>query len=522
MTGGWRFDDGKNRLNDVLRAGCDGGPMSAAYAEGLKLSSLGRHADAIARFEVALAAQPNDTKVLFALGNTAQLLGMGDAAQMFFRQVLALEPARLEAIVNLANLLRTTGQFDGAIALLAPALAREPQSPELLVTLGSAYREKGERDQATIHYRAALAANPNYAPALANLADMLGDAGDRAQARTLYDAAIKADPKNPQARLNRAILHLLNGDLKDGWRDYAARIDVPGKVPVVGGEQRLLPWTGGSLKRARLLVRSEQGVGDQILFASLIPDLAARAKAEGGSVVLECEPRLVSLFARSFPDVTVKPAVIRTIGGTPVADYGWLKSAGGATAATLMGSLPRYLRGSLESFPTPHAFLVPDADEVSRWKRVFGPGAVGICWRSGKSGGNRSIQYAPLEAWGAFLRDTDRSFVCTQYDATPDEIAALEQMSGRKIMVPQGIDQKTELDRATALMAALDTVVSAPTAVSWLSASAGVPTYKALYDNSWTAVGQTCEPFAPSCVCVMPQTRGDWADVFSQIKTKLV
>jgi len=487
----------------------------------LKLSSQGRHADAIARFEVALAAQPDDTKVLFALGNTAQQLGMGDAAQMFFRQVLALEPARLEAIVNLANLLRACGQFDGAIALLAPALAREPQSPELLVTLGSAFREKGDAGQAIAHYRAALAANPNCAPALANLADMLCDDGERAEARTLYDAAIKADPRNPQARLNRAILHLLNGDLKDGWRDYAARIDVPGKVPVVGGEQRLLPWTGGSLKRARLLVRAEQGVGDQILFASLISDLAARAKAEGGSVVLECEPRLVSLFARSFLDVTVKPAVIRNVGGTPVADYGWLKAGGGATAATLMGSLPRYLRGSLESFPNPHAFLVPDVQEVARWKTMFGTGAVGICWRSGKSGGHRSVQYAPLEAWGAFLRDTDRIFVCTQYDAAPDEIAALEQMSGKKIFVPQGIDQKMELDRAAALMAALDAVVSAPTAVSWLSAGAGVPTFKVLYDTSWTALGQPYEPFAPSCACVMPTQRGDWADTFAQVQKHL-
>jgi Flp pilus assembly protein TadD len=495
--------------------------MSAAYATGLKLSSLGRHVEAIAQFEQALSVQPDDTRVLFALGNTAQVLGLADAAQQFFRRVLALEPARLEATVNLANLLRGTGQFDAAIALLQPALARGPDSAELLLTLGSCFREKGEDAAAIQHYRAALAINPNYAPALANLADMLCDMGDRATARTLYDAAIKADPKNPQARLNRAILHLLNGDLKDGWRDYAARLEVPGKVPVMGGEQRqkanMLPWTGGPLKRARLLVRSEQGVGDQILFASLIPDLAERARAEGGSVVLECEPRLVSLFARSFPDVTVKPASIGNIGGVPVADYGWLKNAGGATAATLMGSLPRYLRGTLETFAAPHSFLVPDAAEVAHWKNQFGENAVGICWRSGKSGGHRSIQYAPLESWGAALRDLPGTLVSVQYDATSDEVAQMESISGRKIIVPQGIDQKYELDRATALVAALDAVITAPTAVSWLAAGVGTRTFKILYDTSWTALGQSYEPFAPSCTCVMPQSRGDWADVFAQV-----
>ena len=495
--------------------------MSAAYQSGLKLSSRGRHVEAIAQYEQALAVQPDDAKVLFALGNTAHLLGLADAAEQFYRRVLALEPARLEALVNLANLLRSAGQFDAAIALLEPALAREPQSPELHLTLNSARREKGEDEAAIFHYRAALAIKSDYAPALANLADMLCDAGDRIQARTLYDAAIRAEPRNPQARLNRAILHLLNGDLKDGWRDYAARLDVPGKVPGIASEQRLLPWSGGSLKRTRLLVRAEQGVGDQILFASLIPDLAAQANEENGSVVLECEPRLVSLFVRSFPGVTVKASAIRELGGMPVADYGWLKGAGGASAATLMGSLPRTLRGALEDFPKPHAFLVPDATEVAHWKTQFGENAVGLCWRSGKSGGHRAIQYAPLGVWADFLRDIERPLVCVQYDATAEEVAELESLSGRKIIVPQGIDQKNELDRAAALMTALDCVITAPTAVSWLAAGVGTRTFKILYDTSWTALGQTYEPFAPSCECLMPAARGDWADVFAQAKAKI-
>src|SRR5258707_2703633 len=383
--------------------------MSAAYAQGIKLSSQGRHVEAIAQFEQALALQPDDPKVLFALGNPANQLGLAGPAEQFFRHVLALEPGGMEGIVNLANLLAAGAQYDAAIALLDPALARAPQSPELHLTLGSAWREKGDFQRAAFHYQAALDAGPNFAPALANLADMRCDAGDREAARTLYDKAIKADPKNPQARLNRAILHLLNGDLKDGWRDYAARTEVPGKVPVPAGEQRLACWTGGSLHRVRLLVRAEQGIGDQILFAGLIPEVVGRTKMESGSLILECQLRLVSLFARSFPEVTVRPAVVKTIGGTPMADYSWLKTVGGANAAILMGTLPKYLRGTPEAFPTPHRFLVPDSQERARWRDVFErEGAkkiIGISWRSGGfGGGERALQYAPLKDWGAFLR----------------------------------------------------------------------------------------------------------------------
>lgn len=488
---------------------------AALYDQGLTLSAQGRHLDAIERFEAALAEAPDDPRILFALGHTAGALGMPGPAELFYRRVLALEPGRIEALVNLANLLRANGQFEAAIALLEPVAA----APEVALTLGSAHREKGDEANAVRCYRAALAARPGYVPALVNLADLLCDAGARAEARTLYDAALRAEPGNAQARLNRAILHFLNGDLKEGWRDYEARSEVPGKLPATA--LRLPAWRGGSLKRTRLLVRAEQGVGDQILFASLIPDLAVRARRDGGSIVLECEPRLAALFARSFPGVTVRPAAIQNIGNRPVAAYDWLKAAGGANAATLMGSLPRYLRPSLADFPAPHAFLVPDADEVARWKTAFGGKAIGICWRSGKMGGHRTVQYAPLEAWGAFLRATEARFVSVQYDAAPEEIAALEAMSGKTIHVPQGIDQKNELDRAAALMAALEAVVTAPTAVSWLAAGVGTPTYKVLYDTSWTALGQAHEPFAPSCICMMPGTRGDWADVFRQVQESL-
>jgi hypothetical protein len=142
--------------------------------------------------------------------------------------------------------------------------------------------------------------------------------------------------------------------------------------------------------------------------------------------------------------------------------------------------------------------------------------AIGICWRSGKSGGHRSVQYAPLEAWGAFLRDLPGALVSCQYDAADDEIAALEKLSQRKIFVPARLDQKNELDRTAAMLSALNILVSAPTAVSWLGASVGVPTLKLLYDTSWTAFGQDHEPLGPACRCIMPESRGDWPDVFAQ------
>src|ERR1700755_460549 len=101
-----------------------------AYENGLKLSAKGQHALAIERYEQALSQSPNDTRVLFALGNTARALGLARPAEEFFRRVLSLEPERIEAMINLANLLRSHGNFAAAEALLLPALSRNPDAPE--------------------------------------------------------------------------------------------------------------------------------------------------------------------------------------------------------------------------------------------------------------------------------------------------------------------------------------------------------------------------------------------------------
>ncbi|HEY2069381.1 MAG TPA: tetratricopeptide repeat protein [Rhizomicrobium sp.] len=490
--------------------------MQDAYAQGLKLSAAGRHAEAIGCYEQALVRNGEDTRALFALGNTARALGMARPAEEFFRKVLALEPRRLEALINLANLLRAQGQFASAQALLEPALARDPEAPELWLTLGSIHRESGDRPYAAHCYRQALTRRADYPAALVNLADMLADDGKREEALLLYHRAIAREPQNAQAKLNRSILHFLNGNLPSAWRDYAARLKLPGKAPA--RDHTLPRWDGGTLRNTRLLVMAEQGIGDELMFASQFPELIAQAKAEGGHILIECEPRLAALFARSFPQATVRASKIENKGGVITAHYDWLKAAGGAKSAIEMGSLPRYLRSDLARFSAPHAYLVPDVEEAAHWRGVFADGPhIGICWRSGQTGGARSLQYAPLEAWADFLRDLPGTVVSVQYDATPDEIAALESLSGRKILVPQAVDQKHELDRTCALLSTLDAVISAPTAVSWLAAGAGVPVFKVLYDTSWTAFGQSREPFAPSCVCVMPDKAGDWRDVFAKV-----
>src|ERR1700693_4984699 len=122
------------------------------------------------------------------------------------------------------------------------------------------------------------------------------------------------------------------------------------------------------------------------MFASLIADLAELCKRAGGLLILETEPRLKPLFARSFSGVSVTRAKLDNVGGRNFARYGWLKHWGGADAHIPIGSLPRRMRRELSDFPAPHAYLIPDQTERAYWPGWLGEQKggpyVGLCWRS--------------------------------------------------------------------------------------------------------------------------------------------
>ncbi|MGB8600717.1 MAG: tetratricopeptide repeat-containing glycosyltransferase family protein [Rhizomicrobium sp.] len=490
------------------------------YRDGLKLAESGHYHAAIGSYEQALAQNPNDERVLFALAVAADAIGAPQVAENFYQRVLTVSPGRLEAVVNLANLYRARGDFTAAKTLLNQTLGTISTSPELPLTLGSVLRESGHEDEAEIQYRAALAIRPHYTAALGNLADLLSEKGQNDEALALYEKLLRADPRNPQAHLNRGILHLSRGSLTEGWRDYAGRLKMAGR-PIA--DHNLRHWNGAPRPGRKLLVSAEQGVGDQIMFASVIPDLLTRTAEMG--VILECEPRLVPLFARSFPTATVHGWDVETIGGKTLAHYGWLKEIGGADSFIEIGSLPEMFRPGLSDFSKAPGYLIPDPSEATFWQATLSSLPrpwIGLCWRSGKSGGHRNREYAPLEAWANFVRTLPGTPVVTQYGTDAEEIATLEQLSGRKLFLPADLDQKNELDRTVAFLSCLDAVVSAPTAVSWQAAAVGVPVYKILYNYSWTSFGTDHEPFAPQAKCMRADQIGDWAAIFAATTAELI
>lgn len=487
---------------------------------GRRLMAKGRVGEAIGAFERAHALQPGDPDVLFGLAQVADRLGEPEKAAGLYGALLSARPDAVEAANNLGNIQTKLGEYDAAIATFRAAIERAPETPELWLNLGRAVMATEDFQSARSFFEHALELKPGYGEAHANLAELACAQGRPEDSLAQYDRAIGLLPRDGQLRLNHALTLLTLGELETGWAEYEHR-NAPGLARAITYRHRIRRWTGEGLRGKTLLVCAEQGLGDQLLFASCLPDVVERA----GEVIVECEERLMPLFARSFPETRVHAYDAVKRDGKWIFNYQWLSGFSSPDFQIPMGSLPGILRCSIADFPARTSYLRADQRATARWRArlaELGPGPkVGLCWRSGLLTPERRKEYLALTDWAPILSLGGVHFVNLQYDDCTAELAEAEAALGVPIHDFAELDQKNNLDGAAALISALDAVVSAPTTVSNISGGLGIPTLRLTRERGFTSLGGDGEPFQPAAIPVFPDTPGDWDAVMGAAVARL-
>nr|WP_255636094.1 tetratricopeptide repeat-containing glycosyltransferase family protein [Azospirillum sp. 412522] len=481
---------------------------------GLTLLRLGRVKSAIDWHRRALALNPAFPEALGNLGVALQTKGAGADAATLHRRAVRLRPLQAESWGNLAAALLAARRFAEAETAGARATALAPGLAGALTTTGAAMKGQGRFAEAARQCRRALCIVPASAKGWSNLgmafagqglwrealhahrratalAPDLPDVlinhghtllmqGERPLAASFADRALGLAPDRAEARMNRALLRLAEGDLGGGWADYAHRFATGDAVSRCFA---MPEWQGEPLSGRRILVWGEQGLGDEILFGTALPDLLRQA----GGVIVECDPRLIGLFARALPGAEIR---------RPMPD------PRDADVHAPMGSIAARLRPTLRHFPATAPLLTPDPRLAADWRgrlSSLGPGLrVGICWRSSRMTADRAGAYSRIDQWGPVFAVPGVAFASLQYDGHEAERDEALRRFGTVLHHWPDLDQHDDLDGVSALMSGLDLVISAPTAVGELAAALGVPVWRIAGTGDWSALGTGVRPWFPA------------------------
>ncbi len=468
------------------------------------LQAQGKLDDAVAGYKKAIDLKPGMAEAYGNLGNALLAQNQLDEADARYQQALALKPNYAEAHYNQGNLRQAQGRLPEAATCYEHAIALKPELAEAHYNLGNTLHALDLLDDAEASFKRALARRPEYAEAHYNLGCVLEDLGRLEEAMTSIGRALEIRPDFSRAGFGLALAQLRDGDFATGWRNYESRWQSPDHdTPRRAYRQPL--WAGEKLATGRLLLWGEQGVGDQIMFAGLLP----QAIRSGNQIVLDCDARLEPLFARSFPQIEV-------VSGRQPADVGTM----GIAAHMPTGSLPGIFRASQDAFAaTVSPYLRADRTEAEQFRTRYSDGRrlIGLAWytRNQKTGRKRCIG---LESFAPLFALPGIRWISLQYgdfDRLEQEAAAAHA----PLLIDRSVDQFADIDRFAAQIAALDQVVTIDNSTAHLAGALGLPVWLLLpFAADWRWLEKRSDsPWYPTLRLLRQSKIGDWGSVVESL-----
>ena len=456
---------------------------------------------------------PRNVRAHLEMGRLHRMQGAMDEALACLRAAAGTEPALVDAWSEIGWILNKRNDFNGALEAYEKALALDPESLTAHHNLGFILGKLEHYERALeLLERLCEQVPTSNSGSWLNLAMALAAHGETRRASEIYDRILAVEPNHVTARWNRAHFLLAEHDFERGWRDYEWRF-----LTDSIGPPRLIPhrrWRGEPLEGTRLLVTAEQGLGDQIMFASCLPEVIERA----ASVTVECNDRLEALFRRSFPRAQV-------VGSKQERDPPWLGQSGEADFKAALGSLPAYLRTRATDFPAHRGYLVADPDKVLKWRArldELGPGLkVGLSWRGGTQATRKRLRTISLDDLRDLIATPGCRFVSLQYGKCDAEIAQFSSSTGLPLVHWQdGID---DYDETAALCMALDLTISVCTSVIHLNGALGRPVWILVPSAPEWRYGFAGERmhWYPSVRLYRQEDRTTWSPVIERVRADL-
>ena len=399
------------------------------------------------------------------MGAAYKGLGRVQAAADAFQKVTELNPNYASGFNNMGNALQDQGKLDEAIASFKKALSLKPNYANAYNNMGNALKNQGKLDEATASYKKALSLKPDFAEAHNNMGRLCWLQGNFKIAFELLEYRWLTEKYMIGEALKTT---------KPKWQ---------------GEEERLFFW-------------KEQGIGDEIMFSSLLIE----AEQKASSLTVECDRRLKPIYKRSFPPsikfITERKKVDEQ-------DY---------DSHQAIGSLFKHFRNDIRDFKKSAAgWLKADQARANNYRNLLlskpNSKLIGLSWFTKAKRAYSHLRNIEVEQFSDHLNDLPFDFVSLQYGLSKKELAEINSNIQLDILSVNGLDLFNDIDGLASLVAACDIVVSVDNINVHLAGALGVDTRVILpkvADERWGLGGE--ESYLYDSVKIYRQTNSeDWS-----------
>ena len=520
-----QLHEAKRLYNAILKA--QPKHPDANHNMGALIVSFGKIELALPFFKRALEANPNIAQFWYsyidvliklerlidakALLDQAKSKGAEDAGFVRLEQrlneankALTIKTNRADAYYNMGIALKEQSKLEEAIVAYNKAISIKPDHIQAYNSMGNALLEQCKLEEAKEAYNKAISIRPEHLDSYINMGIALQEQCKMEEAIEAYNKALAIQPDNAKAHhnLSFALLAAKNFDqgfIQSEWRWKTKERDgtfLQSAKPMWNGE-----------KNQRVLVWGEQGIGDELMFSSILPDLYATSL----KILVKCDKRLIPLFERSFPAGVIYFSKDQPV---PEDEYDF---------HIPMGSLPLTFRKSLDSFKkSASGFLKCDISKAESIKaqlmHKYDKKIVGISWKTAspiRGSINRNINLAEL---ARALDCSNIQLLCLQYGDISDEIEAVKRDFGIEVIQFSEVDNKNDIDGLASLILACDHIVSIDNVTVHLAGALGVKVTALLPFSPRWIWGDGSESFWYNSVAPLKQNLyQNWGNVLERL-----
>ena len=491
---------------------------------GNTLRELKRIEEAVASFDQALAIEPDYPEALNNRGNALLELKRCEAALASYDKALAIRPGLSDALCGRGNALYDLKRYEEAVASYEKAISLKPDYADAYYNLGIALLEQDKLENAARQYERVAALKPGYAKPIYGLGVVREQQGRIDDAVRCYEQALALDGGFVAAQYNLALAQLFRHEFEAAWPGYERRLEFAEirnnlrKGPAnVEQYERLPRWRGpGEVVAGEVGIWCEQGIGDQLLFSTLIPELIEA----GVPFVYEVDRRLLRAYERSFPN-----SRFAALEEPPQA------ALRQASRVLLAGSLPGLFRRSRASFARqPRRLLSALPERVAHYRgrmETLGPGLkVALSWRSTREGRMGRGKSVPLMQFAPLFELARAHFVDVQYGDTRAERQAAEDATGARLLHFDEVDYFQDLEEVLAILEACDLLITTSNANAHLAGALGKPVW-VLYlaerppFHYWAHDGSHRCLWYPSVEILSAPHLTEWGALIGRVKERL-